>query len=135
MKKTLLGSLCAVVLLAGLMVVGSPLAQEKPGEAEPPARPRAQARGRLPNYYRQVVTPDQREKIYAVQAKYVEQIEALEKQILDLEAKRDTEVEALLSPEQKEKVKALREEARKRREAAAAERTEPETTEAAPSDK
>jgi Spy/CpxP family protein refolding chaperone len=121
MKKKLVGSLCAVaVLFSVLLVAGSPFAQEKADPAKPdaPARQRAEARGRLPNYFRQVVTPDQREKIYSIQAKYVEQIAVLEKQIADLEAKRDAEVDTILTPEQREKVKALAEEARKRREAA-----------------
>ena len=120
MTKKVIVSLCAVAMLFSLLLVGgSPFAQEKAAapQNEAPASPRAQARGRLPNYYRQVVTPDQREKIYAVQSKYVEQIEALEKQIAEIEAKRDAEVLALLSPEQQEKVKMLEEEARKRREA------------------
>jgi hypothetical protein len=131
MKK--LGLSCAVVVLGSLLLIaGSPQAQEKAAPAQPdaPKAQRAPARGRLPNYYRQVVTPDQREKVYAIQGTYVEQIAALEKQIADLEAKRDAEIEALLTPEQKEKVKSLAEEARKRREAAAADTPKASTSNA-----
>lgn len=124
MKKMTVLS-CALVALATLVtLVGRPAAQEnQPAEspaAEKPAR--ARPRGRLPNFYRQVVTPEQREEIYTIQRSYAAQIEPLEKQIAALEMKRDKEVEAILSPEQLEKVKALRAEAQKRREERAAQR-------------
>lgn len=143
MKKKALFSCCALLVLFSLLAVaGSPLAQEKQnadqGDAAKPAATRRAPRGRLPNYYRQVVTPTQREKIYTLQASYAEKIEVLEKQIAELEAKRDAEVEALLTPEQREKVKALAEEARKRRAERAAERAgtaEPPAAEAKPADK
>lgn len=125
MKKVATVFSCAlVVLTAMLLSVGSPLAQEKQaGDAPATAKPaRAKPRGRLPNYYRQVVTLEQRDKIYAIQQSYSAQLEALEKQIAELEAKRDAEIEAVLTPEQREKVKTLVQEAQKRREAAAAAR-------------
>jgi hypothetical protein len=129
MKKQILGSLCAVAVLFSLVLVGgSPFAQERADapkadapKDEAPARTRAQQRGRLPNFYRAVVTPDQRSSIYAVPTKYEKQIEELELQIDALEAKRDAEIEAVLTPEQREKVKSLEAEAKKRREASRSE--------------
>lgn len=77
---------------------------------------RRKARGRLPNYYRAAgVTDEQREKIYSIQSSYREKIEPLEKQIAQLRAKMTTEIEAVLTPEQKKKVEELREAAAKKR--------------------
>ncbi|MEQ8787827.1 MAG: hypothetical protein RIC55_16095 [Pirellulaceae bacterium] len=125
MRKNVTVLSCALALLATLLVfVGSPGAQEKqPAETPAAAKPaRAKPRGRLPNFYRLVVTPDQREQIYKLQSSYAVEIESLESQIVELEAKRDGEIRALLSPEQLEKLKSLEAEAKKRREAAAAKR-------------
>lgn len=68
----------------------------------------AKAKGRLPAYYREVVTEEQRDKIYAIQAKFDAQIDALTAQLEDLRTQRDGEVEGVLSPEQKEKLAAAR---------------------------
>ncbi len=77
---------------------------------------RRKARGRLPNYYGRVgVSEDQKEKIYAIQATHAEKIAELEKQLKELKAKRDKEVEAVLTPDQLKKVKEMEEEARKKR--------------------
>jgi Spy/CpxP family protein refolding chaperone len=60
---------------------------------------------RLPNNYGKLdLTSSQKQKIYDAQNKYREQIEALEKQIADLTAKKNAEVEAVLTPEQKAKL-------------------------------
>jgi hypothetical protein len=57
---------------------------------------------RLPAYYTRVVNQKQREQIYDVQAKYQPEIDALEEQLQALIAKRDAEIEAVLTPEQRE---------------------------------
>src|SRR5262245_49232926 len=62
-------------------------------------------KGRLPAHYGDIVTESQRVQIYAVQEKYAAQIDALKAQLEVLEIKRDKEVEAVLGPEQKEKLK------------------------------
>ena len=126
MKSKVFVLLTVVAVLFGLLLTaGSPLAQENSADgAKAAAQPRvrAQARGRLPNFYRQLVSPDQREKIYSIQKSYSSQIEDLEKQLADLVAKRNAEIESVLTPEQRAKLKNLeadaakqREEARKRR--------------------
>jgi Spy/CpxP family protein refolding chaperone len=73
---------------------------------------------RLPLYYGQVVTSEQREKIYQIQQSYFGLIEFLTLRIEKLMAERDTQIEAILTPEQKEKVETLKKEAAEKREAA-----------------
>jgi hypothetical protein len=111
------------VLLAGALAAQEPAkpaadpakpvakegAEKKKKEAKPP-------RGRLPNYYGQVVDDVQRGKIYDIQAKYEGQLAALRKQIADLEKELHAEVEGVLNAEQLAKVKQLAEEARNQRE-------------------
>lgn len=82
-------------------------AEKKPGK-----KPPADYRGPLPFYYGKVIAPDQKEKIYGIQAKYEAEIAALQKQVKELTAKRDAEIDAVLTPEQREKVAALRAEAK-----------------------
>lgn len=68
---------------------------------------------RLPNYYGQLdLTDEQKTKVYAVQDKYEGQIDALEKQIEDLKAKRAVESEAVLTADQKKKLLTAMEEAK-----------------------
>ena len=96
--------------------------------ADTPKTATREQRGRLPNFFRHVVTATQREKMYDISKKYESQIAALEKQLADLEAKRDAEIEAMLTPEQKSKLvrvksffeseNAIKDEADKRDEAA-----------------
>lgn len=92
------GLIVSVCLFASLLSVT--LAQE--------AKPSTKAKGRLPAYYKDVVTPAQKESIYALQAKYGEQIRKLAEEMKAVTAQRDQEIEALLSADQKSKVNALR---------------------------
>ena len=82
-------------------------AEKKPGKKSP-----ADYRGPLPFYYGKVIAPDQKEKIYDIQAKYEAELSALQKQGKELLAKRDAEIDAVLTPEQREKVAAMRAEAK-----------------------
>jgi hypothetical protein len=66
------------------------------------------ARGRLPAYYTDIVTADQRQKIYDLQSKYAKQIDALNEQLDALQRQRDGEIESLLTADQKEKLKKAR---------------------------
>ncbi len=65
---------------------------------------KARARGRLPDHYGEVVTEEQREKIYEIQEEYRPKIEPLETQLKALKDERDAKIAAVLSPEQKKKV-------------------------------
>jgi hypothetical protein len=106
-----------------------PTAEAQPAAEQKPPAPAASAAGnrqgrqteesgfrpRLPNFYAQVVTAEQRQKIYDIQRKYFDKIEALRKQLEALIAQRDAEIEAVLTPEQKAKIEQLRKEASERR--------------------
>jgi hypothetical protein len=70
---------------------------------------------RLPNFYSQVVSNAQRNKVYEIQAAYFEPIEMLTLRIERLTAERDAQIEAVLSAEQKAKVEALVKESTERR--------------------
>jgi Spy/CpxP family protein refolding chaperone len=72
-------------------------------------------RGRLPRYYGQVVNEKQRRQIYDIQRKYHERDFILRTQLKQLRAERDQEIEAVLSPEQKETLQKLLTEAARRR--------------------
>lgn len=86
----------------GVRVVAQ--AQAAPTEAAPAKK----TINRLPNNYGKLdLTSSQKQKIYDVQNKYRDQIAELEKQIADLTAKRNSEVEGVLTPEQKTKLAEL----------------------------
>lgn len=88
-----------------------------PPSAQTPREPRArsEARGRLPNFFTQVVTPQQREQIYEIQQGYAEELEALRAKLAAVEAKMTQEIEGVLDAEQLEQVKKLQAEAAERR--------------------
>ncbi|MCS7239609.1 MAG: hypothetical protein NZ899_15290 [Thermoguttaceae bacterium] len=93
-----------------------PVAQQAGGQSSSQAQTaERQFRPRLPMYYGQVVTEEQRQKIYDIQRKYFDKIEALRRQLEALIAERDKEIEAVLTPEQKAKIEQLRKEAAERR--------------------
>ena len=115
------GLSCAL-LGALLLLSGLAIAQDREERAVPADQKQAeQARGRLPAYFSKVVTVEQREQIYSIQARYAGSIEQLKKQLKELTDRRDQEVTDVLSKEQQQKVNAFREAARKRREARASE--------------
>ena len=66
-------------------------------------------RGRLPNNYGKVgISDTQRKTIYTIQAGYRKQLVALTQQIADLKSKQNEEIEAVLTPEQRDRLKTLR---------------------------
>lgn len=123
-------------LIAGLLLVGlatsafqvpawSQEAEEAPAAqstSEREGRARANPRGRLPNFYTRVVTPQQREQIYEIQQGYSEEIEALRAQLAAVQTKMNKEIEGVLDAEQLEQVKTLQEEAQQRRQRRARQR-------------
>jgi hypothetical protein len=114
--------LLSALLLVLLLLPGLAIAQDREDRAAPADQKQAKpARGRLPAYFSQVVTVEQREEIYSIQARHAGPIEQLKKQLKEMTDRRDMEVTRVLSAEQRQKVNALREAARKRREARAAE--------------
>lgn len=128
------------VLLASVvwLVAGAWAQQGGPGKgpaaaakAEGPAR-RARA-GQLPPYYRDVVSDEQRQKIYAIQAEYNAQIAELEAKVAQLRKERDAKIEALLTPEQKKQIEDLRAAARAKRQSRRPAKANPSGRPAAPS--
>ena len=91
--------------------------QNKKEEATP-----KKSKGRLPVFYSQVVSGDQRDEIYAIQAKYAPEMDALVDQLVALRNKQREEIKAVLTPKQIARVKQLREEAQQLRVQRAAKR-------------
>lgn len=87
------------------------LLQEK---SETEAKARRGSR-RLPLYYARVVSSEQRERIYEIQAEYAEEIELIENELKKKMNERDQAVQAVLSVEQLDEVKRWISEAKKRR--------------------
>jgi hypothetical protein len=59
---------------------------------------------RLPPHYAKVVKPEQREQIYKIQEKYQPKLEALKAQLESIIQQRDSEITAVLTPEQQQKI-------------------------------
>jgi hypothetical protein len=57
--------------------------------------------GRLPVGYSAIVKKSQRKAIYAIQETYQKQVEVLNRQIREIEQKRDAEIAEVLTDEQK----------------------------------
>jgi hypothetical protein len=94
--------LAGLAVAIGLTVLGtSPLSigQENAEKVE------KRVRGRLPAYYPEIVTGEQREKIYEIQSKYQEQITELTQQLTDLVKQQNDEIENVLTEEQKVQLK------------------------------
>lgn len=103
------GWLVAAVLAGYGVATMTPMpvtsAQEKPATEAKEKKPS----GRLPAYYAQIgLSTEQKEKIYAAQAKYGAQIEDLEKQIAALQEKRDGDITAVLTEDQKKQLDSLK---------------------------
>jgi hypothetical protein len=97
--------------MLGLAIVAWSPSVGQEGKAEKPkaAKKEKEAKGRLPAYYGEVVSEEQRAKIYEIQKKYAQQIENLQAQLEALRVKQNEEIEAVLTKEQLDKVNALRE--------------------------
>jgi hypothetical protein len=67
---------------------------------------RAKPRGRVPNHYGTLgLTNDQKDEIYTIQAKYREQINALQIQINEMQQEEASEIFLVLSDVQKESLR------------------------------
>lgn len=104
--STLLGIVCAA---AG---AENPAGESAAAQSRKKATP---AKGRLPAYYRAVVTDKQRQKIYAIQSEYDAEIHRLKKQLKTLTEERDTRISAVLNAQQRAEVVRLREAAKAKR--------------------
>lgn len=98
--------------------VESTIGQEKAASKPTPTKVAKKPAGRLPAHYGKLgISSEQRSKIYGVQATYKKQIADLQKQIDGLKAKQDTEVQAVLTADQKKKLDEILAEAKKAAEA------------------
>ncbi len=85
---------------------------DKPAAKEGAKKEKADPRGPLPTYYRDVVDGIQREKMYNVHQSYEAKIKEAQAAVKALLEKRDAELEALLRPDQLERVQQLKKEAK-----------------------
>lgn len=108
------GLLSQAVVAAAAEPAPAPAAKEDKADK---AKPRA---GRLPPHYSEVVDAKQRDAIYAVQQQCAEKISQLKAELDSVTKQRDTKIDALLTPEQRQKVADLAAAAKAKREAARA---------------
>ena len=98
---------CWLMPIALVMVFA---AVERPvlgAEESPPVKKAAGKKGyRLPPHYAQVITEEQRGKIYKIDDEYQPKIEAPQKQLDTLRKERDEKISALLTAEQKKQIAA-----------------------------
>lgn len=111
-SKTLAMSLIALFGFLGAVTTFSTLSAQDAAEA---TAKRAEPSGRLPTYYGEIVTQDQRLKIYKIQSGYNAKIEQLEAEIKKLEEAMKKEMEAVLTQPQLERLKELAKEDELRR--------------------
>jgi len=104
-----LASLTFTAAMVGLSAAQEPA--PAPADDDKPAFQR-----RLPAYYADVVTEQQRAKIYAIQKEYFAKMQPLHKQIFELQKEERAAIRALLTPEQRDTIAKKIEEAKKRRE-------------------
>jgi len=104
---------CLSVGRAGLSAEETP-SEKKPTTVTKAKEPKSPYR-RLPPYYGQVVSPEQRKQIYAIQDEYGPKIDALRKQLEALISERDAKIADVLTEEQRKEVARLQEEARAKR--------------------
>ncbi|NLX57161.1 MAG: hypothetical protein GXY58_18800 [Planctomycetaceae bacterium] len=132
-QRGVVSSLMALLLTA-LWTAAVPAQEAVPPDAadQPPAASTAaetnaakKPRGRLPAHYGKVVTDKQREQIYEIQAKFTEQIVKLQEQLTALAAKRDAEIEQVLTEEQRAEITRLKNERKSRRANSSADETPP----------
>lgn len=103
--------LIGFAVMLGLAVVLPNLSSAQNEDSGSPEADKA-FRGFLPAYFGKLGMSDtQKEKVYRIQSSYEEQLNNLRKQIEQVEQKRDAEIETLLTPGQKLRLKELREEA------------------------
>ena len=99
-------SALAVAMMGGLPLVAQESAAPK---TTTPAKTKQEPSHRVPAYFGQIgLTAEQRARIYGIQAKHAEKIEALEKQIAEEKARVLAECEGVLTDVQKKLVENLR---------------------------
>jgi Spy/CpxP family protein refolding chaperone len=105
----------AAVLAA---LTGTSPASAQSGGSEPGAAKKLT--GRLPKFYDEVLTEEQKDQIFKLQADYKAKMDDLKAQYQKLDAEKKAKIEAIPTAEQKEKIKKLTDDAAKARAAARA---------------
>jgi len=114
-KSCLCGMMMLAMLWSGTELRAQKSANEK-GGSDKDVKVKATPNGskserskyrRLPPYFNEVVTPDQRDKIYALQEQYAERLKKLQEDMYALQAKREEEIDAILSADQRQRVMEL----------------------------
>ncbi|UUO08295.1 hypothetical protein M4951_08235 [Blastopirellula sp. J2-11] len=103
--------------VAGVTAFSARAADEPPVAAQPKmeTKARSEPRGRLPNFYGQVVSEKQKEEIYSIQSEYEARLDELVRQIVVIKAERDAKIDQTLTPQQRKEIADLRAESEKRR--------------------
>lgn len=102
-----LGLVSAALVAVAILSVPQLFSQDKAKTTAEPAKTEAkkEPKGRLPNNFGKLgLSDEQKDKVYAVQAKYAEEIARLQKQLAEVRAKVKVETEALLTADQKTKL-------------------------------
>jgi len=123
LKKVRGASLLGIAVLMGMTYVAAqetkPVKPAAKAETTKAETTKKAVKGRLPPYFAKVGVSDvQREKVYAIQAKHKPEIDKLEEQLKSLREQEMTEMEGVLTGEQKTRLAELRAEAQKKRDEA-----------------
>jgi hypothetical protein len=108
MKAVFVRRVCWGAMLS--FVLASALLQQATGQTPEKTAPAAKVEkkekltGRLPPYFADVVSKEQRTKIYEIQTRYGEQLKKLRDELDALDQKQHEEVMAVLSAEQRDHV-------------------------------
>lgn len=107
-----LASTLVLALSALLVSSGTAAAQETPNATPPAAKAERKkadkVTGRLPAYYKGVVNDEQRQQIYKIMAECAPRLADLHAQLRKATKEQDDKIEALLTPEQKQKIAELK---------------------------
>lgn len=101
-------SLRVCAFLVGALLLVNPLVGQDPKKKDDKEQPATKYKGQLPaNWKKLGLTDEQVQKVYKVQSKYGEQIEALEAQIRSLKSKLNKDRFDILTAEQKKRLDEL----------------------------
>jgi Spy/CpxP family protein refolding chaperone len=109
MGKLLLSSIVALALVSPTLFAADEPATKstaKKAAADKADAAEGALKGQLPSGYAKIVDATQRQKIYAIQTQYAKDIDDLKKKLVDLEAKRDAEIRAVLTEKQQKELDA-----------------------------
>jgi len=110
---------CAALLTA-LVYVSPAFTQEEPAKKDEAKK--TANKGPLPPYYADVLTEEQKDEVYKIQAEYTAKIAEVRQLFAKLNKEKKEKIEAIPTPEQKQKIAQLMADAAKRKAEASAER-------------